>query len=225
MVTPKLVERTYGSLLAPLGGEPAICAECLFVDPIADIAVLGSPDISSLGDEATAYYAFVESATPIPIAAAPQRGHGWLLSLDCNWFGCSVKYTKRFETRLSIFDTAQPILGGMSGSPIISDDGAAIGVVCLTTNLRSSEGMINPRLVRDLPGWLLHAQKGLDLTEKIYSIAHDLDPNGDIRPDADPMAKYRKYHVGIQKGVTDDLGFTLEDFERYIAGLRKGASK
>jgi hypothetical protein len=50
----ELVERTYGSLLAPLGGESAISAECLFVDPIADIAVLGSPDISSLGDVAVA---------------------------------------------------------------------------------------------------------------------------------------------------------------------------
>ena len=35
-------ERTYGPLLAPLGDEPRAWAVCRFVDPIADIAVLGS---------------------------------------------------------------------------------------------------------------------------------------------------------------------------------------
>src|SRR5262249_44463616 len=34
-------ERTW-KLLAPLGEKPAVRTECLFVDPIADIAVLGS---------------------------------------------------------------------------------------------------------------------------------------------------------------------------------------
>src|SRR5262249_49108533 len=37
-------ERNYGPLLAPLGSEPRACAVCRFVDPIANIAVLGSPD-------------------------------------------------------------------------------------------------------------------------------------------------------------------------------------
>jgi hypothetical protein len=37
-------ERTYEGLLAPLGGEPAVWAECLFADPVGDIAVLRSPD-------------------------------------------------------------------------------------------------------------------------------------------------------------------------------------
>jgi hypothetical protein len=37
-------ERTYAKLLALLGGEPAIPAECRFADPVGDIAVLGAPD-------------------------------------------------------------------------------------------------------------------------------------------------------------------------------------
>jgi hypothetical protein len=41
-------------LLAPLGEKPSIVAECRFVDPVADIAVLGSPDNQSLWDEAEA---------------------------------------------------------------------------------------------------------------------------------------------------------------------------
>lgn len=37
-------EATYAKLLGPLGGAGTVGAECLFVDPISDIAVLGAPD-------------------------------------------------------------------------------------------------------------------------------------------------------------------------------------
>jgi hypothetical protein len=39
----------------------------------------------------------------------------------------------------------------------VSDGGAAIGVVCLASNMGRA---VNPRLFRDLPGWLLRAQRG-----------------------------------------------------------------
>jgi hypothetical protein len=45
-------ERTYENLLGHIGVEPSVWAECLFVDPIADIAVLGSPDTQVLGKQA-----------------------------------------------------------------------------------------------------------------------------------------------------------------------------
>jgi hypothetical protein len=35
-------------MLGPLDGEPSIWAECLFVDVIADLAVLGPPDKQEL---------------------------------------------------------------------------------------------------------------------------------------------------------------------------------
>jgi hypothetical protein len=34
-------ERTYEALLGPLGDQPTVWTECLFADPIGDIAVLG----------------------------------------------------------------------------------------------------------------------------------------------------------------------------------------
>jgi hypothetical protein len=150
-------ERTFGSLLAPIGREPSVCAECLFADPVADIAVLGSPDSTmDLSDEADAYEALVEAATPLSIADAPEEGHGWVLSLDGKWFRCTVKYMKRRDGPLLVSDAAQPIVRGMSGSPIVSDNGSAIGIVCLGSN---RYGCNNPRLLRDLPGWLLNAQR------------------------------------------------------------------
>ena len=52
-------ERNYGPLLAPLGSEPRAWAVCRFVDPIADIAVLGSPDNPHADD----YKALMGTAT------------------------------------------------------------------------------------------------------------------------------------------------------------------
>ena len=53
--------RTYGPLLARRGEEPHAWAMCRFVDPIADIAVLGSPDNPHADD----YKALMETATAL----------------------------------------------------------------------------------------------------------------------------------------------------------------
>jgi hypothetical protein len=45
----------------------------------------------------------------------------------------------------------------MSGSPIVSDSGAAVGVIVSSSTSQKLHGP-NPRLVRDLPGWLTYAQ-------------------------------------------------------------------
>jgi hypothetical protein len=124
-----LGDRTYRALLAPLGREPAVWAGCLFVDPVADVAVLGSPDNQEFFKEAKAYEELVESVTPIPIADAPSEGEAWLLSLDANWFRCSAEYIN--DGPLWLSDLEQPMVGGMSGSPIIAEDGKAIGIATL----------------------------------------------------------------------------------------------
>jgi hypothetical protein len=144
-------ERTY-QLLSSLGSEPSVWAECLFADPISDVAVLGSPDNQELSDEADDYEAFVESATPLTIAEAPEQGHGWMLSLQGKWFGCSIRYMKHRDGPLFVSNADQAVDLGMSGSPIISDESAAIGVVCLGSD---QLGCKNPRLVRDLPAWIV----------------------------------------------------------------------
>ena len=49
-------ERNYSELLGSLGEDaPKVWAECLFADPIGDIAVLGPPDGELVHDEADAY--------------------------------------------------------------------------------------------------------------------------------------------------------------------------
>jgi hypothetical protein len=148
-------ERTYADLLAPLGGEPAIWAECLFVDPVGDIAVLGEPDGQENPEAAASCLGLIESATPIPIADASQTGIGWLLSLDGRWFQCAVEH---LGGPLFLTHLAEEIKGGMSGSPIISATGEAIGVVCASSE-GGAERLQGPsaRLSHNLPGWLLEA--------------------------------------------------------------------
>jgi hypothetical protein len=141
-------ERTYAALLGRLD-EPAstVWAECLFADPVADIAVLGSPDNQTLYDEALAYEVLTEDAPALSIGEAAKKAPAWLLSLDGRWVSCTIDHIGGWA--LWIENAAEGIKSGMSGSPIISDEMSAIGVVSM------GEGGPNARLTHNLPGWLL----------------------------------------------------------------------
>jgi len=146
-----LEARTYGPLLAPRGEPPRAWAVCRFVDPIADVAVLGSPDAPRADD----YKALMATTTVLPIGDAVRHPvNFWvparLLSLDGRWFSCTIRH---YGGPLWITHAAERVHTGMSGSPIVSETGTAIGVVCSTTSPR--EGGPNARLSDNLPGWLL----------------------------------------------------------------------
>ena len=159
-----LEKRTYRDWLAPLGSKPAVWVECRFVDPVADIAVLCSPDTQVYSDESDAYDDLVNSVEPINVVTTddvPKRiptlplSPDWtpdvristlLLSLDGSWIPCTM-LTLPGGPLCPEDTTAKVIKSGMSGSPIISEDGTALGVVA---NSHS-----NPRLACHLPGWIL----------------------------------------------------------------------
>jgi hypothetical protein len=146
-----LEARTYGPLLACRGEEPRAWAVCRFVDPIADTAVLGSPDNAHAND----YKALMGTATALSLGDPVRHpmnfwAPAWLLSLDGRWFSCTIHHA---GGPLWITYAAERVHGGMSGSPIVSASGTAIGVVCTTTSPR--EGGPNARLSHNLPGWLL----------------------------------------------------------------------
>ena len=147
-----LEARTYGPLLSRRGEEPRAWAVCRFVDPIADIAVLGSPG----NPHADEYKALMETASALSIGGSLRNPvNFWvparLLSLDGRrWFSCTVRH---FGGPLWITHAAEVIRDGMSGSPIVTEIGTAIGVVC--TAAAPWEGGPNPRLSHNLPGWLL----------------------------------------------------------------------
>jgi hypothetical protein len=98
-----------------LGGEPTVWAEALFADPIADIAVLGSPE-----QEARAYKELVGACQPLPIErmcvdSAPVQ----VFSLQGQWLEARV------EPNCGGLSVEPPglIVPGMSGSPILSAAG------------------------------------------------------------------------------------------------------
>lgn len=150
---------TYKALLGPLGKKPTVWAACSFVDIVGDIAVLCQPDNQELSEQADAYDALVDAMTPLPIADAPEDGPAWLLSLDGKWNRCRVRHG---NGPLWITDAAAGIKGGMSGSPIITEDGA-IGVVSISGGGadydRHTEGGPNPHLAYHLPSRFKHGDR------------------------------------------------------------------
>jgi hypothetical protein len=156
-----IVDRAYPNLLGSLdGNKTKVWAECLFVDPIADIAVLGCPDEQELGDEAQAYYELTENVPVLRIGNA-KSGKGWVLSLDGHWIRTTLDVASGVGA-LSI----DPTKGGMSGSPILNDAGRAVGVVVIGTETSTPSGERKnlragpqPKLTHNLPGWLLKSQE------------------------------------------------------------------
>jgi hypothetical protein len=137
--------------------SPQTWAECLFVDPIGDIAILGPPDYEALPTEFDVYQELVQSTVPLKITSPATSGHAWLLSLDNKWFSCLVR---QVNGPLWIFEASEGIMGGMSGSPIIVGGGSAIGVLCTSGGtdgqMIHTNGGPNPRMDWHLPAWLLH---------------------------------------------------------------------
>jgi hypothetical protein len=149
-----LEERTYQKLLGPLGSDPTVWGECFFVDPIADIAVIGEPDNQELSEEAAHFGALVEAAVPLSFSDCPAEKDltAWMLSLEGKWFRCTAQHN---GGPLWTTKGTQPIQGGMSGSPILDADTSVIGVATTAwegpDRPPSLEGGPHPRPICDLP--------------------------------------------------------------------------
>lgn len=142
-------ERTYVNFIGPIGGAATLAAECLFVDPVGDLAVLCGPDNQTYFDESEQYEAFTDRRPKLTIGRIPEDPcQAWLLARDGKWCSCSIS-VGRWGRTLQISDLqAKSIAPGTSGSPVITAAGVAVGVVSIGEYL-------NPVLVNHLPGWLL----------------------------------------------------------------------
>jgi len=156
----KMYESLLGTLDAP---EPAVCAECLFVDPIADIALLGRPDPQAVDehgkpyDERTdEYYALTEEAPSLRIGKAPPQRRAWMLALDGDWIPVAVHWS---DNRLFIEGTPknEP---GVSGSPLLADDGAAFDWCALARTHVARWRTANWNGAGPIPCWRVTCQGG-----------------------------------------------------------------
>jgi hypothetical protein len=129
-----LEERTYKNLVGVLGKKRNVWAECLFADPIADIAVLGCPDNQELSDQADAYNALVESVKPLKLGEPElEKGSGWPLSLDkpYRWLPTPTNCPN-----VDCLLTGQ-VEAGMSGSPVLNSKGQAVAVAAIGGTLNN----------------------------------------------------------------------------------------
>jgi hypothetical protein len=163
-------ELSYPDILSVLGKpERRVWAELAEFNSASDFAVFGAPDSQTLSEEYEQYEAFTEHTTmrigesppPSPSmqlsdfdlmseADLSWRPFGveapaWMLSLDDQCLRCMVRNNGRF---LMATQGGQHIKSGMSGSPIINDDGAAIGLVSTSG---SDNYNLNPSLSDCLP--------------------------------------------------------------------------
>jgi hypothetical protein len=152
-------EHIYSSFLGSLGSTETIGAELVALCAIDDVAVFYEPDGQDFYSDYTKYAELTVHALslgkPPKASLTPQDGaeyyaSAWVLSLDCEWQNCTVRNTGRMLSVTS--GTNGLIFGGMSGSPIINDAGAVIGVVSMTS---SSDLNWQPSVSDCLPPWLL----------------------------------------------------------------------
>jgi hypothetical protein len=158
-------EFTYRALLGPLGGKRTVWAECLFVELMADIAVLGHPDHPDLTDQADAYDRLLGGMAALRVADAPAQGeelltHGdmkfrkptpgvgpaYVLPLRSRWLPGTVSHSAKWLN----FNPPDSIKSGMSGSPILSATGEAIGLISTNHDGPALTDCLPPHLLRGL---------------------------------------------------------------------------
>ena len=151
-------EKTYKQIVGPIGSQPSIWAECVFADPVADIAVLASPDSQSLGEAWEVYEVFMEALEPfqaltdVPDSLADLSSdsltfQGRILSLRGEWQTCKIRRIGHF-----LFVDGNIVKGGMSGSPIVVGEMAS-GVLALGTETVGGSLLAQASL-SCLPMWL-----------------------------------------------------------------------
>jgi hypothetical protein len=114
---------------------------------------LGPPDGQVLYEEKEAWDRLIEKAGALIVGSLPQQATVWLLSLDGHWRSARAQHRGHgFGIWLSMAEGK--IEGGMSGSPILSNKGRAVGVVSTSTGAATNGGP-QSRLTAHLPGWIL----------------------------------------------------------------------
>jgi hypothetical protein len=152
--------RTYQSFVGLPGREPTVSAECLFVDPVSNLAVLCTPDTQDV--EAGAYANLVKARLPLRIGKPARHCRGWLFTLDHRWEPCGVSVNNSFPyaPTLNLVNVKDGIRPGTSGSPIVSDDGYVLGIGCFSSSGNGQDSYPGqPLLAASLPAWLFNGLK------------------------------------------------------------------
>jgi hypothetical protein len=106
----------FKDLLGPLGcNRPTTWAECIFVDPIADTAVLTKPDSRAIYGQADAYDELIDSTEPFRLGPFEAGSNVHMLGLDDTTL--ITGEAERCGTTLLVRNCDGYVQDGMSGSP------------------------------------------------------------------------------------------------------------
>jgi hypothetical protein len=153
---PSSWDKTYPLLGNLDGSKSGVYAECLYVNPVADIAVLGCPDEQEPNYDPDLYHELTDDA-PVLQIGKPRSGPGWVLSIDGRWVRTTLDVRCDFYGRSLWLD---PTVAGQSGSPILNLAGRVVGVVVIGGDdkrgkRKNERDGPQPILSRELPGWLV----------------------------------------------------------------------
>ncbi len=143
-----------GALQEPLPTVPALC---VFMDPVADIAVLVGPKTPGVVfNQANAYDALIKPLPPLLMSTETESLTSVkVLTLGDQWIDAQI--TSRALGGL-VLDLPQRIHGGMLGSPIVDADGRVVAVVSSNDHDPCAvHPGLQPCLARALPVWLVEA--------------------------------------------------------------------
>ena len=144
----QLEEITYRNLVGHLDGDGVVWVECIFADPVQDIAVLGTPDDQELSEQADLYKKLTGAVMPVQIREAVAGETAWVLDLGGEFKSFVLEGNNRRRLWGKIPEGIMK--PGMSGSPILGDDGLAISL-CNIGGPSPDSPLIN--LEKCLPGW------------------------------------------------------------------------
>ena len=113
---PSSWDKTFRLLGKLHSNKSDVYAECLYVNPVADIAVLGCPDEQEPNYDPDLYHELTDDA-PVLQIGKPRSGPGWVLSIDGRWVRTTL------DVRCDVYGTSLwigPTVAGQSGSPILN---------------------------------------------------------------------------------------------------------
>ncbi len=123
-------------------GKKELVVTTLAVEPVSDLAVLGSLDNQECATEAEDFEEFCENTTPVPLCRREdyvlfQKFQVHIYTHKGTWVTGSAEYRQPAGHSLAVkFD--EQIEGGTSGGPIINDSGELVAIIS-QSNL-ASEG-------------------------------------------------------------------------------------
>jgi V8-like Glu-specific endopeptidase len=143
-------------------------AAAIYADPCGDIAVLGPLDEQAFSHEADKYRTLIEKLPPVKINVRALsrltkfRVH--VRSVKGKWLSGQA-FVAGYEGRtltVQLEDKKARIPGGTSGSPVVNDDGLAVGVLKIGAETSAEYSAL--ALPDYLPMWLLDRIKsGLNI--------------------------------------------------------------